>query len=659
MRFLSARSLSLGMMFGLLASTPALAQEAQGDPLGLSLDSLLNIQISSASKYDQTAREAPASVSVITSEDIERYGYRTLAEALVNVRGFYGSYDRNYFYLGVRGFSRPTDYNNRILLLIDGHPTNENFYDSAFLGSTAGLNMAMIDRIEVVHGPGSALYGSNAMLGVINVITKRGSAIDGVDVRGEVGSFGYKAGQAVFGRQFVNGLDIVVSGDWTDSDGQDLYYADFDDPLTNNGMAEGLDWDRSVGFHGTARYGDWMMSLHGSSREKGIPTAPWETNFNDTAARTRDEQAFVELRFDRDLGPDKHVAARGFYNWYSYDGSYPYDPADGGLWEDATDGRWFGMEGRFRWDPVPANRIEVGSEIRHSYRADYRYWDSSGPLFDENYPFTVFSLYAQNELQVTPNLALTLGLRGDHYSDVGSAVSPRGAVVYHPTRSTTLKALYGEAFRAPNRYESNYQEEDWFKLDPNLKPETIRTVELVLEQRLAGGLFGTISAYDYRMNDLINETVDPVDSLGLFSNVASVDARGLELGLTARFSSGGGYASYGLQRAEGSEFDGDLSNSPRHLFRAGAFYTILPQITAATDVRYDHERVTVLDTTVESYFLANLTLTAHRLLGRYRMSVGIRNIFDAYYETPGGFEHYQGSIPQDGREFRVTVGAAF
>lgn len=93
---------------------------AQEDIRDIPLDSLLNMRISTASKYNQTMNEAPASVTIITSEDIERYGYRTLEDVFAGVRGFYISNDRNYSYVGVRGFGRPTDYNNRILLLIDG-----------------------------------------------------------------------------------------------------------------------------------------------------------------------------------------------------------------------------------------------------------------------------------------------------------------------------------------------------------------------------------------------------------------------------------------------------------------------------------------------------------------------------------------------------------
>jgi len=127
------------------------AQIDNQNNLIISLEELLNVRISTAVKYEQTIREAPASVTIITSEDIERYGYRTLDEVLMSVRGFYTRNDRNYVYMGVRGLSRPGDYDNRILVLVNGHTLNENIYGAPFFGTDLGMNLAVIERIEIVR----------------------------------------------------------------------------------------------------------------------------------------------------------------------------------------------------------------------------------------------------------------------------------------------------------------------------------------------------------------------------------------------------------------------------------------------------------------------------------------------------------------------------
>src|SRR5205814_2487644 len=150
--------------------------------------------------------EAPASVTIITAEDIRKYGYRTLADILRNVRGFYVTYDRNYSYLGVRGFGRPADYNSRVALLVDGHRVNDNVYDQAPLGTEFPIDVDLIDRVEVIRGPNSSLYVANAFLGVINIITKRGRDSKMENVSGELASFGTVQGRVSYANKFDNGL---------------------------------------------------------------------------------------------------------------------------------------------------------------------------------------------------------------------------------------------------------------------------------------------------------------------------------------------------------------------------------------------------------------------------------------------------------------------
>ena len=182
-----ARHLLCGCILALLAG-PAYAQARpdtstpKQDLTDKSLEELMKIDVASvtgAAKHEQRVTEAPSSVTILTAADIRTFGWRTLGEALRSVRGFYATYDRNYSYLGVRGFARPTDYNNRVLFLIDGHRLNDNVYDAAYIGTEAPIDLDLVERIEVIRGPGSSLYGSSAFFGVVNIITRRGGAIGG------------------------------------------------------------------------------------------------------------------------------------------------------------------------------------------------------------------------------------------------------------------------------------------------------------------------------------------------------------------------------------------------------------------------------------------------------------------------------------------------
>ncbi|HTQ50384.1 MAG TPA: TonB-dependent receptor plug domain-containing protein, partial [Candidatus Acidoferrales bacterium] len=149
----------------------------------LPLESLMQIEVPkvfSASKFEQKATEAPSSTTVITSDEIQRYGYRTLADILASVQGFYISYDRDYDFLGARGVNLG-DFNSRILLLVNGHRINNDLNDAAYIDTAFLLDVDLIDRVEIIRGPGSVLYGNNAFFGVINVITRQGKQVDGVE----------------------------------------------------------------------------------------------------------------------------------------------------------------------------------------------------------------------------------------------------------------------------------------------------------------------------------------------------------------------------------------------------------------------------------------------------------------------------------------------
>lgn len=196
---------------------------AMGDDLSdLSLEQLMRVKVErvvTASLFSQLVTEAPASMTVITRDDILKYGYRTLADVLSSVPGLYITYDRNYSYLGVGGFSRPGDYNSRILLQIDGHRLNDNIYDTAAIGTEFPLDIDLIDHIEFMRGPGSSLYGSNAFFGVINVITRK-SADVGRELSSSVASFGTEAGRVSYATALGTAGDLLFSGSIYNSAGQ-------------------------------------------------------------------------------------------------------------------------------------------------------------------------------------------------------------------------------------------------------------------------------------------------------------------------------------------------------------------------------------------------------------------------------------------------------
>src|SRR5579864_1535462 len=226
----------------LLAGSTVAQEQKQADLGGLSIEDLAKVKVESvygASKFLQKASDVPSSVTVVTAEQIQKYGYRTLADVLKSVRGFYVINDRNYSYVGVRGFSRPGDVNARILFLVDGHRINENIFDGAYVGTEFPVDIDLIERVEVTRGPSSSVYGAGAYVAVVNVITKRGRDLDSAEIYTESGSWDSYKGKASYGRRFDNGLETLLSSTFYDSEGHDrLFYPEFNSPATNNGIAQ-------------------------------------------------------------------------------------------------------------------------------------------------------------------------------------------------------------------------------------------------------------------------------------------------------------------------------------------------------------------------------------------------------------------------------------
>ena len=267
------------------------------DITSFSLDSLLTIPVKSASKYWQDIMDAPASVSIISTQDIKDYGYKTLYDVLQNVRGFYLSNDRNYSYPGARGFSRPTDYNNRILILINGQRLNENIYGSVDLVNGTYPDLSTIEQIEIVRGPGSVLYGNNAMFAVINLITKTGADVNALKLNADYGSWQNKRITMSYGKEFNDGLDLLISANVGDIKGADLYYPEFNIDSANHGIAHNLDGEKYFGFYSTVAKNDFKLSTYITSRRKDIPTASFGTLFN-KLSYTTDSKAFVDISYD-------------------------------------------------------------------------------------------------------------------------------------------------------------------------------------------------------------------------------------------------------------------------------------------------------------------------------------------------------------------------
>jgi outer membrane receptor for ferrienterochelin and colicins len=618
--------------------------------------------VSTPSRFEQKVTEAPASVSVITEQDFKRFGYRTLADALQGVRGIYMSNDRAYGYVGVRGFSRPSDYNSRVLILVDGHRLNDNVFEGAYVGREFMLDVDMIERVEIVRGPSSSLYGSSAFLGVINVITRKAGNVRNAEVSAEAGSLDSYKGRFSYGGVFEKSeVSLMLSGSFFDSGGDSsLYYPDFDAPETNNGVARRLDGEQALNLWSSLTWRDITLSAAYVSREKDIPTASWDTLFNDPRYTAKDEHAYVDLSLRHAFGEESELMARWYYDDVRYTADYPVLPPvmkdDEGLNRDRGNGQWVGFESQYthRW---LAHVFNVGTAVRGHLNQELENFDVSPRLayVDEHHESYDVGVHGQADVELIEPLRLNAGVRYDYFESFGGTTNPRLGLIYAPWESTTFKLLYGTAFRAPNVYERFFPLGD-LPPDPRLDPETIQTYEAVWEQYLPGNLRFSASGYYYHIDDLIS--VD--DATLLFVNAGEVDAVGAEFEAEWQHRTGVRLrASYAWQRAKDSNLGEPLSNSPENLAKFSARVPFFDDLfSAGVEVQYTGRLRTQagrLERYADSAWVANLTLFSGRIAENLEVSASLYNLFDTDVSFPGGPGHVQDVLYHDGRTWRVKV----
>jgi iron complex outermembrane receptor protein len=623
--------------------------------------------VTAASKRVQGVHEAPSSVTIITREEIHRFGYRTLAEALRSVRGFYGRYDRNYDYIGVRGFLRAGDYNDRILLLVNGHTYNDDIYGSANLGYEFGIDMEAIERIEVIRGPGSALYGGNAVFAVLNVITSTGAELPGVRPLVETGSLGRKRGQLSVGHTFDDGLDVFASGSVLDVDGNSsLFYPEYDTPENHGGVTRDADAERAVNFFVSARYQNFSFQGGANSREKHIPTGAFDTTFDDVGTKTIDGRQFGEIAYTKDVLADLLFTGRAYYDGERYHGTYIYGRGtDRTKNEDFGTSHWAGSELRAQWTRWRGHIITGGAEYVYHPSVEQKNFNLPGAsLLDDRRSFTNWGIYAEDEWRLARDFTLVGGLRFDSYYNSVQEVSPRLAAIWSPLSDTNVKLLFGRAFRPPNVYEQYYGAAAVGQVsNPHLGPERITTYEIVLEQALWKQLRAVVALYHYDIKGLIDQTTitDPTTNVSelQYQNLSSAHANGAEFEVQVPLPHGvNGRASYSIQeaRAAGGTL---LTDSPKHLGNVAVLFPLPLGVEAGAQLQLVGPRRTLAGSHTETEAVANLTLNYRAPLPGLSVSMGFYNIFNQHYSDPGGPEHVQDKIPQDGFTFRTQLQYAF
>jgi iron complex outermembrane receptor protein len=639
-------------------TSPAWATKV--DLTELSLEQLFDVKIISASRYEQTQSEVAAAVSVITRSEIKAFGWRTLDEALVSLPGIHMTYDRQYNYLGTRGFGLPGDFTTRLLLTINGNRTNDVVYDSAYMGRTFPLDLDLIERIEFIPGPVGAVYGQNALFGVINVVTRDGAGVDGTELAVSYQDpQAVRQGRATWGKKLDNGIDLLLSASANKGSGEDLFFvypragaggADV------SGMAIGMDGERDKDFFTHLARGLWSFDVFGGDSRKDDPTASYFAEPLMPGQYQRERFLLTQLHYqDRFADDTLDVSGRLFLGRTRYSGVFNYDT----LRLSKGHGDWQGVEMHMLFKAMADHKLMVGLEYQDNSRQDQSDEDSADPsskmdILGSGWRTGVF---IQDEWTLSKILTATLGLRIDRNEGSEDKLSPRGGLIWQATSATILKTLYGRAHRAPNAYERDYHDDGYSQVaNPSLKGEAIDTLELVADHRVSENLFLRGSLYHWRMQGLVTLGIDPVSGLSQYQSGDDVRANGVEFSADQKWGWGGRLRGSLSCQNVSYESGGDLDNSPQVLGKFN-FSGPLPVtgLNFGSELQYFSKRQTVNGTDSDGYWLSNLNLSADQLAKGVEVSLGLYNLFDVRYDHPGSDINWQNVIEQDGMSLRLKV----
>ena len=641
---------------------PAAAQSSDAQPGDTAdLEALLNQPVYAASKFAQNAAVAPAAVTVLTAGDIRAYGWRTIAEVLNAVRGVYFRYDRNYNYVGVRGLARPGDYSSRLLMLIDGMRVNDNIYDQAGVGREFPLDVNLIERVEFIPGPGSALYGSNAVLGVVNIVTRSGAAMLGTAASVELGSAASRLISVSIGRE-IGEARLLVSAKAEVRPGSRLHYTEYDDPATNGGVTEGADRETDRKLFVKWALGELSATGLLSERQKLIPTGAFDTVFPSRATSGTDRYAFADSQWQHKLDAEQELYLRASLAQYQFVGSFDYGPPDGRLLL-RQQGRWLNAEGRWLYSAWQGQRLVLGLEAQRNLMQRQQAGFESTPegsltnLDDTSHRIGVF---VNDEITLRSDLHAVIGARWDRRLSGESAATPRFALIWEAAPGLVVKLLDGRAYREPNAFESKYRDNTTLD-NPALQSESVRSSELALDWRALPNLRVAGSWYRYKVSNLIEQQVDVASGLLIFNNVSAAESQGFELEADYVDTSGWrARGSWAQQTTRDAATGAQLSNSPRTLGKLHVSAPIpLANARFGVECQYQGERLTLTQARLPGHAVTNLTLQITPPGSKLALSASLYNAFDKAYADPGGPELRQDSVAQDGRQWRLQATLQF
>lgn len=690
-----------------IAASGVAAAHAEGAPLELStiedveelsLGDLLELPVVAASRYAQKPGDSPTLVSTIDHDTIEKFGYRTLADALQGVRGVYTGNDRNYSYLGARGFSAPGDYNTRFALAIDDHRINDPIYGQAPPGAELGIPMIAIEKVELIRGGAFSIYGQNALLGAVQVVTASGATRPGLHVtsmsrataetfddpahRDPVASRGEDVA-ASYGA-VGHGLDVFVAGAYSFDPGLSAIYMPelaasapscLDDARHRqpcDGVVRGRDAEEAGSLYASLRSAHWTFHAFASRRRKEVPTASFATVVGGPF-ETFDTRLYLDGTY-ANATEHTEVSAHVALDSYNYHGNYPYvasDAADADASPPLVNNYDLGktlwatgeLRGRYHLDHYGAylshlalaGGAEVVSATATQLNQDRESDTPPVTYLDRTDEQGAIALGIQASARAFDRVDGFAALRTDYRSTFGFDLSPQAGLVLDGGALGRLRASIAGGLRAPNVYEQFFTSRT--NTGAKLGPEHSQTREVSLEHYLTENLRLLVVGYQQNVRDLI-VLAKAEDGSGQFTNRDAVRSHGVETELEGRWAAVRVRATYAWQHATTN--DGTTpANSPASL---ASFLLVAPIAGGRGEVgvqsQYVGSRLAFDRDALPATFSTNVVATVHRVTRGLDATFGITNLFDQRSGTPGSEEHRQTSIPNDPRTVWLRLSVA-
>jgi iron complex outermembrane receptor protein len=659
-------------------------------------------EVTIATRHETPVSKAPSIVTVITAEEIKNLGYRTFAEILRTVPGFEiaqggtsGSVLPN-----VRGL----DFAGQIRLMLNGHLVNNPFRGDAFTNFD-NFPVENIKRIEIIRGPGSAVYGENAFSAVINIITFDAKDINGCKVSSGYGSFDTYEENVVFGESYgkvdisgmvhykqTTGFDGIVESDSQTITDKNLSPFGFSAASEAPGPVQ--NWGQEYDLNLKMAYKDFYVEGFYQNKNRG-PFIGIQNALNDESD-VETNYVFVEAGYKKILNEKFTLKPRVYYD--QFDNNFFFEslpegatiPNTSGVLKTYPDGlvgngavieKVVGTEIPFDYEVFDGNVITLGLEYRLINQTSVRYSSNFHPVtldplegmqdFSDTYPFIkeatrrIESVYLQDMWDITNTINLTLGIRYDHYSDFGGTLSPRAGLTWAFTKNASLKLLYGEAFRAPSFQEMYTTNQPAVEGNPDLDPETIRTYEAGLSYKFNKYVTSSINYFYNDVKDLIGlRVIDIERNTRRFENEKSARVQGIEMETKVHIMKDNYvFMNYTFQNPEDNHGD-DLPFVAQHTGNFGInvhyWKYINTNLSTFVSGRRSRDRTDERETRddLPAYALLNLSIIGKEFFKTMEVQGTVFNLLDKDYSDPGGVSIPE-DLPRPGRTFFVGLSYQF